>query len=99
MVHRTIGSSFYLLNGLHLGMAALDVEMTHHCIANHQCREGNPIMPSSLGGQIGIDLAFVSYSSFMSYRMKKHNTRMWWISPASGAAAHTVGAVASATHW
>jgi hypothetical protein len=98
-VHRGLGSSFLLLNGLHLGMAAFDVEMTHHCIADHHCREGNPIMPSSLGAQISIDFALVGYSSFMSYRLKKHHARMWWISPTSGAAAHLAGGISSASHW
>jgi len=99
IVHRGIGSNLFLLNGLHLGMAAFDVGMTHHCIADHHCREGNPIMPSSLGGQISIDFALVSYSSFMSYRMKKHHARAWWISPVSGSMAHLVGGISSASHW
>jgi len=97
-VHHGVGSNFFLLNCMHLGMAAFDVEMTHHCIADHHCREGNPIMPSSLGAQISIDFALVGYSSFMSYRMKKHHARMWWISPTSGALAHFAGGVSSASH-
>ena len=48
--HRTITPSFILLNGLHLGLAVLDVELTQHCIANENCVEGNPLMPSSQKG-------------------------------------------------
>jgi len=89
---RTLDSRFCLLNGLHLGMAVFDVAMTQRCIADHSCREGNPIMPSSLAGQLGVNFALVSYSSFVSYKLKKRGSNLWWISPAIGAAAHGVGA-------
>ena len=41
------------------GMADLDVEKTQHCIANHQCVEGNPLMPSAHVDQLGINFALV----------------------------------------
>lgn len=84
-------SGLWLMNGVHAGTAALDITLTKHCIDNHTCREGNPLMPSSIGGQIGIDFALVSYSSYVSYRLKKHNSRAWWISPALGTSTHIVG--------
>ncbi|MGA7314888.1 MAG: hypothetical protein WBX22_13035 [Silvibacterium sp.] len=37
---------YYVLNGLHLGMAVFDVEMTQRCISKQECREANPVMPS-----------------------------------------------------
>lgn len=49
---RTLSTSFFLVNGLHLGLAMLDIATTQHCIADGHCREGNPMMPSSLGGQL-----------------------------------------------
>jgi hypothetical protein len=90
-VPRIVDSKFVLLNGLHLGMAVLDVGLTQHCIADHHCREGNPIMPSSLAGQLSVNIAFVSYGSFVSYRLKKHRSSMWGLSPTVGISAHTVG--------
>jgi hypothetical protein len=93
-----IGSAFYLLNGLHVGMALFDVEMTQHCMANHTCKEGNPLMPSSLGGQLGMNFAIIGYSSFVSYRLKKRGSHIWWISPTVGAAAHTVGVASGFAH-
>lgn len=98
-VPRVLNSKFYSLNGLHLGMAVFDVEMTQHCIAVHQCREGNPLMPSSLAGQLSIDFAFVGYSSFVSYRLKKHRNRLWLLSPAVGIAAHAVGVESGFAHY
>lgn len=90
---RTLDTKFFLVNGLHLGLAALDIGLTQHCIAEHRCREGNPLMPSSLGGQLALDAAFVSSSTFISFRLKKQNSKQWWFSPAVGIGAHTAGAV------
>ena len=91
-VSRTLDSRYFLLNGLHLTMAMLDVAVTQRLIATGQYREGNPLMPSSLGAQLGVDFALVGYGSFVSYKLKKRGSNLWWISPAIGAAAHGVGA-------
>ncbi len=74
---RTLDARYLWLNSLHLALAVSDTEMTQHCIADHHCREGNPLMPSSLAGQIGIDFALVGYGSFISYRLKKHGSHFW----------------------
>lgn len=95
---RIIDSKFVLLNGLHLGMAVLDVGLTQHCIADHHCREGNPMMPSSLAGQLSVNFAFVSYGSFVSYRLKKHRSSLWGLSPAVGISAHAVGVATGLMH-
>ena len=95
---RTLSSKFYLLNGLHLGMAVLDVEMTQHCIATHHCREGNPLMPSSLAGGLSVNLALVGYGSYVSYRLKKHGSNLWWLSPTIGVSSHGVGVATSIAH-
>jgi hypothetical protein len=89
---RTMSASYFLWNGLHLGMASLDVAMTQHCIANRHCREGNPIMPSSLSGQLSIDFSLVSYGAFIGYEVKKRGSKIWWLPSAVGAAAHAAGA-------
>jgi hypothetical protein len=88
---RTLSAGFLLLNGLHLGMAVFDVEMTQHCIANHHCSEGNPLMPSSHAGQLGVNFALIGYGSYLSYRLKKHDNKLWILSPAAGIAAHALG--------
>jgi hypothetical protein len=90
---RTLNSRFFLVNGLHLGFAALDVGLTQHCIATHRCREGNPLMPSSLAGQAGVEAVLVSANALISYRLKKENSKLWWFMPTVGIGAHTVGAV------
>jgi hypothetical protein len=87
-----------ILNGLNLGMGALEVGMTQHCIANHQCREGNPLMPSSLAGQIGVDSALVGYGALPSYKLKKRQSKMWWLAPTTGIVAHGIGAATGFAH-
>jgi hypothetical protein len=97
-VPKTLSSKFYLLNGLHLGTAVFDVEMTQHCIATHNCREGNPLMPSSQAGALSVSFAFVGYGAFVSYKLKKHRSNLWWISPTAGVAAHSVGIATGFEH-
>jgi hypothetical protein len=72
-------------------MAMLDVVVTQRCIATHQYREGNPLMPSSLGAQLGVDFALVGYGSFVSYKLKKQGSSVWWITPVIGVTTHSVG--------
>jgi len=96
--HRPIASSFYLLNGAHLGMAVLDVELTQHCISTHQCREGNPLMPSSQAGALSMSIGLVGVSSWASYRLKKHQSNMWWVTPTGGIAGHVVGIATGLMH-
>jgi hypothetical protein len=90
-VPRTLDSRYFLLNGLHLAMALLDVEVTQRCIATHQYKEGNPLMPSSLGAQLGVDFALVGYGSFVSYKLKRQRSNLWWITPMIGVSTHSVG--------
>jgi hypothetical protein len=100
MVRHTFTRSYLVLNGLHLATTILDIEMTQHCIADHHCREGNPLMPSSHVGQLTVGFALVGYGSFISYRLKRHSeSRLWWIPPASGIVAHTIGTTSGIAHW
>ena len=90
---RVVDSKFLLVNGLHIGLAALDIGLTQRCIASGHCREGNPMMPSSLAGQAAVGSAIVGYGFFVSYRLKKHDSKVWWLSPLVGIGAHSAGAV------
>jgi hypothetical protein len=90
-VARTANSKFFVLNGLQLGMAVFDVEMTQRCIADHRCREGNPLMPSSQAGQLCVNFALAAWSTATSFWLKKHLSKVWWIPPAAGTAVHGGG--------
>jgi hypothetical protein len=95
---RTASTRFFLLNGLHLGMAIFDVEMTQHCLADHHCVEGNPLMPSSAAGQLGVSFATVGLGTLASYRLKKNESKLWILSPTVGIAAHTLGVATGFAH-
>jgi hypothetical protein len=90
--------NYILLNGLDLGMAMFDIGMTQHCLANHQCKEGNPLMPSSMAGQVGVSLGLLAYSAGGSYYLKKHHARSWWIPAVSGIFTHAVGVGSGFAH-
>ena len=87
-----LGAGFFLLNGLNIGMTALDMSLSQHCIAEHHCREANPLMPSSLAGRISVVAVFAGLGTYVSHRLKKQGSRLWWLAPAFGTAAHSVGA-------
>jgi hypothetical protein len=79
-------------------MALFDVEMTQHCLADHHCTEGNPIMPSSHAGQLGVSFAMFAYGAGSSYWLKKHHFRLWWTAPVAGIVAHTAGVATGFAH-
>jgi hypothetical protein len=95
---RTLSANYFLLNSLHLGMALFDVEMTQHCISDHQCKEGNPMMPSSQAGQLAVSFGLFGYASATSYWLKKHHSRLWWIAPSTGIVAHSAGVATGFAH-
>jgi hypothetical protein len=72
-------------------MAMADVVMTQRLIATGQYKEGNPLMPSSRGAQLGVDFALVGYGSYVSYKMKKQGYGSWWITPMIGVTTHSIG--------
>ncbi len=96
---RHLGRAYYLLNGLHLGMAALDLAFTQHCIAEHRCREGNPLMPPSLGGRVGLTAGLVGFGFFESGRQKLKGAGSWWAVPIVGIGAHGAGIATGLAHW
>lgn len=96
---RIADRKYFFLNGLHAGMAVLDVEMTQHCIAAKQCREANPVMPSSHAGQLSVNFALVAYESWFSYWLKKHHPRVWWVPPLAGTVVHSAGVVTGVEHY
>jgi len=95
---RIADSKFFVMNGLHLGFAIIDVELTQHCLASHQCREGNPLMPSSQAGQLSIGIGYVSLAALASYQLKKHKSPYWCLPPAGGIAGHTAGIITGLDH-
>lgn len=95
---RTLDAHYFLLNGLHLELAALDIAMTRRCIDDGRCREGNPLMPSSLAGQLGVGFALVGSGAVSSYWLKKRNSRFWRIAPVTGIASHCVGLASGIAH-
>jgi hypothetical protein len=96
---RFFDARYFWLNSLHLTLAVSDIEMTQHCIDEHTCKEANPLMPSSQAGKIGVNLGLVTYTAASSYWLRKRKSRVWWLGPTVGVAAHTVGLASGLAHW
>ena len=95
---RVADSKFVVLNGIHLGMAVFDVEMTQRCIASHRCSEANPLLPSSQMAQLSVDVTIVALSSGISYWLKKRGSKLWWLPAVTGAAVHSAGVATGFEH-
>lgn len=95
---RVADRKYFWLNGIQLGMAVFDVEMTQRCIANHRCREANPVMPSSHVGQLSVNFALVAYSSGVSYWLKKRRSKIWWLPPSASIVVHSIGVATGFEH-
>jgi hypothetical protein len=95
---RVADKKFILMNGLALGMAVFDVEMTQSCIASHHCRETNPLMASSQAGQLGLNLGLVSGATLLSYHQKKNGSKTWWLPPVMGSVVHSFGVTTGLQH-
>lgn len=95
---RIFDTRYLWLNGLHLALAVSDIEMTQHCIAAQTCKEANPLMPSSQAGKISLNLGIVTYTAASSYWLRNHKSKLWWLGPTSGSAAHAVGLASGLAH-
>lgn len=95
---KIVDKKFLLFNGLAFGMAIFDVEMTQRCIANQHCQEKNPLMPSSHAGQLGLNLALISGTTWVSYKQKEHNSKTWWLPPLMGTVVHSIGVATGFQH-
>jgi len=97
-VARSQKSSLLLLNGIHLGVAIFDLQMTQRCIVDHRCHEINPVLPSSYRRQLSVNLGIVTYTAGMSYWLQRHKSRLWWLPPSAGIVFHSIGVSTGLKH-
>ncbi len=95
----TFDARYVWLNGVQFSLAFADIETTQHCINEHTCKEGNPLMPSSQAGKISVSLGFAAFTAVASYRLKMHRSKGWWVAPAVSIAGHAVGVASGLAHW
>jgi len=95
---RTVDANYIWLNSLQLSLAYADIETTQHCIDEHTCREGNPLMPSSQAGKLGVSLGIAAFIAVAGYRLKRESSKGWWVAAAVGIAGHTVGLASGLAH-
>lgn len=88
---QTVDKKFIALNGGYLAAGVMDSELTQLCIHNHTCVEGNPWMPKSQLGQLGVAFGTSAAATGVSYYLKKNHSRLWWVPTTIGIAAHAYG--------
>lgn len=88
---QTVDKKFVIVNAVHLGLTVADIEVTQHCLANHTCRESNPLMPSCRAGAYAVGMGMVAGEAVSSYYLKRHGSRWWSVGPLIGIGSHTLG--------
>ena len=83
--------SFALLTMADIGVTVADVEATQHCISNHTCREGNPLLPSSRAGAYAVGLGVAGVETGLGWWMRRHGKQRWWVPQTVNIAAHGIG--------
>ena len=98
MGQRVIDKKFIAVNGGYLVAGLLDTEMTQDCIRAGTCVEGNPLAPKSQMGQIGLVLGLTTLNTSLSYYLKAHGSRWWWVLPTVGIGVHAQGVYSGARY-
>jgi hypothetical protein len=90
---------FYLMLA-EAGAAAIDVELTQHCIHEGTCYEANLFMLSNRWGQYGAKAGFITSTFFTGLGMRRSENkwvrRLWWIPQAANVGMSLYGA---STGW
>ena len=73
------------------GATAADVWLTHDCLQAKTCYEANPLMPSSLTGQITINLGLFASEVSAASKLRKQGSKIWWMPLITGASTHLAG--------
>ena len=88
---RVVTPGFIALNAASLGVAALDVTMTRHCIDAGTCHETNPLMQGSAGRMYGVAVGTAFASGVIDYEMERHGHKIGRLMPWLVISGHTVG--------
>ena len=82
---------YIALNSGYAASAGLDVWSTKRLLDTGKYKEGNPLMPQSVGGQAAVDFGLVGLVAVESYWMKRRGYKKWWVAPTVGIGAHGFG--------
>ena len=82
---------YIALNSGYAASAGLDLWSTKRLLATGKYKEGNPLMPQSVGGQAAVDFGLVGLVAVESYWMKRRGYKKWWVAPTVGIGAHGFG--------
>jgi hypothetical protein len=92
-------AKYLLVNGLHFATAMADIAITQHCIANHTCREGNPLVPSAPAAAYGVEFGLASLGAVTSHYAKFNGSHLWLVTPLIGVGTHIIGIASGLQHF
>ena len=87
---------FWALTAAATALTFADVELSQACLQQGTCTEANPLLPRSRRAAYGIEIPVTAAATLLSYRMKKHHQKRWWLPQFGLVLGHAVGAGAGA---
>ena len=82
---------FWVVAGADVGATTADVWITHNCLQAQICHEARPLMPSSLSGQVTINLSLFASELSAASKLRKQGSKIWWLPLVSGTSTHLAG--------
>ena len=87
---------FWAMTATATALTFADVELSHACLQQGTCTEANPLLPRSRRAAYGIEIPVTAAATLLSYRMKKHHQKRWWLPQFGLILGHAVGTGAGA---
>lgn len=72
---------FSALTAAATALTFADIELSQACLQQGTCTEANPLLPRSRRAAYGIEIPVTAAATLLSYRMKKHQQKRWWLPP------------------
>jgi hypothetical protein len=95
----------WVLTGVTVATAMLDVEGSKHCIAIGTCREGNPVLAGASRAEIygwkGIATSNTTILGWWIHKYVQNRVvrKLWWVPQAAAIGANLYGASTSWRYW
>ena len=82
---------FWAITASATALTVADVELSQACLQRGTCTEANPLLPSSRRAAYGIQVPVTAAAILLSYRMKKHHHKGWWLPQFGLVVGHAIG--------
>jgi hypothetical protein len=88
---KTADKKFWVVTVASFASTIADEEITQYAIRTHPLREANPILGQTRKSAYPVLLGIGSASTYLSYRLKKNGSDLWYVPQAFVIGSHSFG--------